>query len=577
MSQRLLFWTSLPPCYHQLFGQQAKEKKTEGENADHRYSNAAEIELDDEDEEKAIGIQAHPSQRLQRPIAPISLPDSEVRPVYQDVARGGYPAFSGSGLTDTERQVPTGFLERSKDGRIIKFISEKGEEVEKPVLPNDEGYRKEGKLAEKTRMGHSSGQKGKEQQSFNQKGSGDQLSPMNHSKRVPVFLLNSQKIQGGISARGMEDGESSKRAALSRTRSVENPRRQTLDKMQKLLVAENNTQSDSSDPERQSYLSSISGLSATEDVGPQFPLPPEGQALGKFCTQLALLPGSPALEEKSTVAMPLKKGVGSMRRLALPRSRSDKEMPHINTNRQNLKTNAQVDVEPPASAPPPSPTPSLPKALLAPKIPQCKRAMTLGSHLNLQQPLRSSFATVSRTNSARFAKSTRLARGVRFVDKVDEKSPSPPITEGTPITADSHDTNKDSKDDAGLKLENTRRSVRISRTNFHLPLPIIGTFKKEATRPESFTSSSTDSDSFDLKVGSEEPITRTQRGDSNRFAGDRSHNRRRSDEKADLPRLGRPKTMAFLDGDHLSGEREINSIRRPSSLGIDSRSSREMS
>lgn len=576
MYQRLLFWTSLPPCYHQLFGQQVKEKKTE-ENADRRHSDATEIELDDEDEEKAVGIQVHPSQRLQRPIPPISLPDSEVRPVYQDVARGGYPTFSGSGLTDTERQVPTGFLERSKDGRIIKFIIEKGEEVEKRILPNDEGHRKEGKLAEKTRMGHSSRQKVKEQQSFNQKRSGDQLSPTNHSKRVPVFLMNSEKIQGGISARGMEDGESSKRAALSRTRSVENPRRQTMDKMQKLLVAENNTQSDSLDPERQSYLSSISGLSATEDLVPQFPLPPEGQALGKFCTQLALLPGSPALEEKSTVAMPLKKGVGSMRRLALPRSGSDKEMPHIDTNRQNLTTNAEVDVEPPASAPPPSPTPSLPKVLLAPKVPQRKRTMTLGSHLNLQQPLRSSFATVSRTNSSLSAKSARLARGVRFVDKVEEKSPSSSITEGTPTTADSNGANKNSEDEAEVKPGCTRRSVRIPRTNSLLPLPIIGTFKKEETRPESFTSSSTDSSFFDLEIDREEPIPRTQRGDSNRFAGDRSHNRRRSDEKADLPRLGRPKTVAFLDGGYLSGEREINSIRRPSSLSIDSRSSRQMS
>lgn len=576
MSQRLLFWTSLSPCYHQLFGQQVNEKKTEGENADHRrYSNAPDIELDDEDEEKAVGTQVHSSQRPQRPIAPISLPDSEARPVYQDVARGGYPTFSGSGLTDTERQVPTGFLERSKDGRIIKFISEKGEEVEKPILPNDEGYRKEGKLSDKTRMGHSSGQKGKEQ-SFNQKGSGDQLPPTNHPKRVPVFLMNSEKIQGGISARGMEDGKSSKTAALSRTRSVEIPRRQTADKMQKLLVAENNTQSDSLDPERQPCLSSISGLSATGDLGPQFPLPPDGQGLGKFRTQLALLPRCPALEEKSTVAMPLKKGVGSMRGLALPRSRSDKEMPHIDTNRQNLKTNAEVDEEPPASAPPLPPAPSLPKTFLAPKISQRKRAITLSSHLNLQQPIRSSFTTVSR-NWARSAKSTRLARVVRFVDKVDEKSPSPPITEGTLATADSHDTNKNSEDEAEVKIENTRRSVRIPRTNFHLPLPIIGTFKKEATRPESCTSSSTDSSSFDLKIDREEPITRTQRGDSNRFAGDRIHNRRRSDEKADLPRLGRPKTVAFPDGGYLSGEREINSIRRPSSLSIDSRSSREMS
>lgn len=160
---------------------------------------------------------------------------------------------------------------------------------------------------------------------------------------------------------------------------------------------------------------------------------------------------------------------------------------------------------------------------------------------------------------------------------MDEKSPSPPITEGSPTTADSHETNKNSEDEAEVKIEKTRRSVRIPRTNFHMPLPIIGTFKKEAARPESFTSSSTDSSSFDLKIDREEPIIRTQRGDSNRFAGDRSHNRRRSDEKADLPRLGGPKTVAFLYGGYLSGEREINPIRRPSSLSIDSGSSREMS
>lgn len=112
----------------------------------------------------------------------------------------------------------------------------------------------------------------------------------------------------------------------------------------------------------------------------------------------SLLPGSPALEEKSTVAMPLKKGVGSMRGLALPRSGSDKETPPIDTNRQNVKTNAEVDEEPPASAPPLPPTPPLPKTFFAPKIPQRKRAITLGSHLNFQQALLSSFATVSRIN-----------------------------------------------------------------------------------------------------------------------------------------------------------------------------------
>lgn len=102
MSQRLLFWTSLPPCYHHLFEQQVNEEKTEGENAEHAHPDGHEIGLGEEDEEKAVGTQMHPSQRPQCPVALISLPGSEDRPVYQDVARGGYPTFSGGGLADAD-------------------------------------------------------------------------------------------------------------------------------------------------------------------------------------------------------------------------------------------------------------------------------------------------------------------------------------------------------------------------------------------------------------------------------------------------------------------------------------------
>lgn len=581
MSQRLLFWTSLPPCYHHLFEQQVNEEKTEGENAEHAHPDGHEIGLGEEDEEKAVGTQMHPSQRPQCPVALISLPGSEDRPVYQDVARGGYPTFSGGGLADAERHVPTGFLERAKDGRLIKFISENGEEVGKPRLPNDERYRKERMVTEKTRMGRSRKQKG-EEQSLDQNGSLDQLPPMNHSKRVSVPMVSSEKVQESVSTGDKEDRESSKRPALPRSRSIQNLRLQTVDKVRtNLLVVESDMQSDSLDPKRQSSLSSVSGLSATEDLGPQFPLPPDRQALGKSHAQLDLLPGSLALAEKPTMALPLKRGAGPMRRLALPKSRSDKARPHIDNNRQNLIANSNVDEESPASAPPPSPAV---KASLTPKIPQRKRAMTLNSQSNLRQPPRSSLATVLRTNSARSAKSSRLARGVRFVDKVEEKSPSPPLTEGTPTTADSQDAGEEDGEGGSemeVELEDTRRGVRILGTNFHLPWLTDGMPKKELARPESFNSTTTEtnttSDSFDLEIDSEESTAGTQRGDCNRLVGDISYGRRRLDEKAGLPRSSRPKTMAILGGSYFDGRREVNPAQKSSSLSVDSRSLRKMS
>lgn len=559
MSQRLLFWTSLPPCYHQLSEQQVNEEKTEGENAEHPHLNAHEIRLDEEDEEKAVGTETHPWQRPQGPVAPIPLPDSGARPAYQDVARGGYPTFSGGGLTDAGRQVPSGILERAKDGRLTKFISENGEEVGKPGLPNDERYRKERMIAKKARMGHSRRQKG-EEQSLDQNDFRDQLPPMNHSKRVPVPMMNCEKVQRDASARDKEVRESSKRLALSRSRSVQNLGLQIVDKVQKLLVAESSMQNDSLDPKRQSNLSSISGLSATENLGLQFPLPPDGQALGKSHTELNLLPRALELAEESTVALPLKRGIGPMRGLALPKSHRDKARAHKGNNRQNLKTNSKVDEEPPASAPPLSPAPSLSKTFLTPKVPQRKRAMTLNPHLNLQQPPRSSLAAVLRTNSARSAKSSRLARGVRFVDKVEEKSPFPPIIEGTPITADSHNLGEeDSEDDSEVEEE-------LEVTNFRLPLPTVGASKKEVARPESFTSPTIETDkvssSFDLEIDNEGSVVGTQRGDNNRLVGDNSHDRRRLNEKAGLPtRASRPKTVAILGGIYLDGRREINSHR----------------
>ncbi|UOH79936.1 hypothetical protein LQV05_002585 [Cryptococcus neoformans] len=559
MSQRLLFWTSLPPCYHQLSEQQVNEEKTEGENAEHPHSNAHEIGLDEEDEEKAVGTKTHPWQRPQGPVAPIPLPDSGARPAYQDVARGGYPTFSGGGLTDAGRQVPSGILERAKDGRLTKFISENGEKVGKPGLPNNERYRKERMIAKKARMGHSRRQKG-EEQSLDQNDFRDQLPPMNHSKRVPVPMINCEKVQRDASARDKEVRESSKRLALSRSRSVQNLGLQIVDKVQKLLVAESSMQNDSLDPKRQSNLSSISGLSATEDLGLQFPLPPDRQALGKSHTELNLLPRALELAEESTVALPLKRGIGPMRGLALPKSHRDKARAHKGNNRQNLKTNSKVDEGPPASAPPLSPAPSLSKTFLTPKIPQRKRAMTLNPHLNLQQPPRSSLATVLRTNSARSAKSSRLARGVRFVDKVEEKSPSPPIIEGTPTTADSHNLGEeDSEDDSEVEEE-------LEGTNFRLPLLTVGASKKEVARPEPFTPPTIEtnkaSSSFDLEIDNEGSVVGTQRGDSNRLVGDNSHDRRRLNEKAGLPtRASRPKTVAILGGIYLDGRREINSRR----------------
>ena len=50
------------------------------------------------------------------------------------MTKGGYPTFSGGGLTNPQRQVPIGFIEHTKDGRKIEFVSEHtGEPIKVPA------------------------------------------------------------------------------------------------------------------------------------------------------------------------------------------------------------------------------------------------------------------------------------------------------------------------------------------------------------------------------------------------------------------------------------------------------------
>lgn len=63
------------------------------------------------------------------PVVRAPAPLQGLRPE-QDVTQGGYPTFaSGGGLNDPRRQVPTGVVEQSNDGRAIRFLKQDGREA----------------------------------------------------------------------------------------------------------------------------------------------------------------------------------------------------------------------------------------------------------------------------------------------------------------------------------------------------------------------------------------------------------------------------------------------------------------
>ncbi|OCF45280.1 hypothetical protein I317_00802 [Kwoniella heveanensis CBS 569] len=170
-STRLLFFTPDPACYNQLLrkisapqkvlknGEElelgrtglppSSEAKSIGldDDDEHEHEDGAALDYDNaaaifDDEEKTV---QHEHGQAQRSIdnQPLPLPRA---PAHTDVRQGGYPTFSGGGLTDPGRQVPTGYLEKGKDGRLIKFIREDSTETAEPAPPPHAGNGSAGQL-----------------------------------------------------------------------------------------------------------------------------------------------------------------------------------------------------------------------------------------------------------------------------------------------------------------------------------------------------------------------------------------------------------------------------------------------
>ncbi|WRT65839.1 uncharacterized protein IL334_002790 [Kwoniella shivajii] len=144
LSVRPLYFLPPPKCYHEILHPSHSKRDPEHGMKNLPPSNSHSIGLDDENEDHDFDgdgdkYSIHSEDQLpiqaqhQKP-KPSSHPGSEenVEKSYTDVRKGGYPTFSGGGMTDPMRQVPTGFIERTKDGRKIEFISEDGKSTKAP-------------------------------------------------------------------------------------------------------------------------------------------------------------------------------------------------------------------------------------------------------------------------------------------------------------------------------------------------------------------------------------------------------------------------------------------------------------
>ncbi|WVQ71124.1 hypothetical protein IAR50_000649 [Cryptococcus sp. DSM 104548] len=552
MSQRLLFWTPLPPCYRELFDKAKSPEKLESqEDRVLPPSNAQEIDLDEEeeDEEKSIGANHRPVTRssvltpgqtlMGRPKAP-----------HQDVTRGGYPTFSGGGPTNPSTQVPTGILERAKDGRILKFVNENGQEVGPPQTSSrSEEMGSSGASGDGMKGGHVLQ---------------DQLPPRSYSKKKAPTALNLNANAKVVASRPTPESPLPSSPGRPAPRHV-HLRDEVWNSLSRI------------DSQRQSALSSVSTISAAKDLGPRFPLPPTRSFSANSVASLespkaavARAPYSATASSMAPVSVRRDRGAPP-RELSLPKPRDKGRRKPDPTAPFIPKSPAKSVSEPPLTAPPVSPDhnqsdPSIPRPL-----PQHKRSATLQSHLSGHPghlPLRSSMApsALTRSESSRSAKGTRLAHGVRFMDKVEEKSPSPPCTGQTGTTTATTFTSDSFSDDDGITAElrsPARRGVRVPGTNFQLPAlswPGLG-----SSRRESFASDVRESVASDSSL----------EGSTTSSSDDSLLPYRRDPSKDDQEsRRARPKTVAILGGGYLDGGKEITRNRRPSSMSFDSRSSR---
>ncbi|ORY34289.1 hypothetical protein BCR39DRAFT_517488 [Naematelia encephala] len=137
LATRFLYWTEPSGVYRRLSDpkEAAQSQADELEKGISHRSNASELGLDDDDdddddadvevEDVREGIQER--TRPHDTSQPIPIPRMQIRhePLpEQDIRNGGYPTFSGRGLTDPASQVPKGVLDVDRLGRIKGFVRE---------------------------------------------------------------------------------------------------------------------------------------------------------------------------------------------------------------------------------------------------------------------------------------------------------------------------------------------------------------------------------------------------------------------------------------------------------------------
>nr|XP_018264874.1 uncharacterized protein I303_03054 [Kwoniella dejecticola CBS 10117]OBR87032.1 hypothetical protein I303_03054 [Kwoniella dejecticola CBS 10117] len=155
---RVLYFLPPPKCYNPILKRDVLPEATHGDepeahpHGDLPPSNSKSIGLDsDDDDDLSIRSEVllpihsrHSKKTLDNPVDrnvdgnpksgselnPKAKPKLDLNPFaskedYKDVSKGGYPTFTGTpaGLVDPSRQVPTGFIERTRDGRKIEFIN----------------------------------------------------------------------------------------------------------------------------------------------------------------------------------------------------------------------------------------------------------------------------------------------------------------------------------------------------------------------------------------------------------------------------------------------------------------------
>ncbi|WVQ65067.1 uncharacterized protein L199_003237 [Kwoniella botswanensis] len=146
LSTRVMYFRPPPPCYNPITKphkqtERILDPELQGSASEDKLlpsSNAKSLGLDEDEEEfDKISIRSEegfslPIESQYRKRAPTDPSQIEARNGddhnhHTDVTKGGYPTFSGGGLTDPSSQVPLGFIERTKDGRKIEFINTNAE------------------------------------------------------------------------------------------------------------------------------------------------------------------------------------------------------------------------------------------------------------------------------------------------------------------------------------------------------------------------------------------------------------------------------------------------------------------